>query len=270
MSTYRAIAILALLTFSRLCWSANVTITANGDLTFSPKTVTINVGDTVTFKNAGGFHNVVADDNSFTNGAASSNNWSFAHTFTEAGTFGYYCAEHGAPGSGMHGTITVKSAAPPPTTITLGGYLSGNWYNPAQGGHGFQFEFTNLSTGTNTFSMIAIWFVYTPAASTVNDGSGQNWIYAQGNYDTTKNTVTLPAILQTGARFPPNYSAGDLRRVGTGPNPPNLWGTLTFTFSDCNNGTVSWHSDVPGYNNANDTPLPIQRLTQIAGTACPQ
>jgi hypothetical protein len=49
-----------------------------------------------------------------------------------------------------------------------------------------------------------------------------------------------------------------------------LWGTLTFTFSDCNNGTMSWHSDVPGYNNANDTPLPIQRLTQIAGTACPQ
>jgi hypothetical protein len=33
---------------------------------------------------------------------------------------------------------------------------------------------------------------------------------------------------------------------------------------------VSWHSDVPGYNNANDTPLPIQRLTQIAGTTCPQ
>ncbi|MHB8447727.1 MAG: hypothetical protein ACYC9P_07365, partial [Rudaea sp.] len=90
-----------------------------------------------------------------------------------------------------------------------------------------------------------------------------------GSYDTTTNTVTLPAILQTGARFPPNFNPNDVHRVGTGANPPDLWGTLTFTFTDCNNGTVSWHSDVPGYNNANDTPLPIQRLTQIAGTTCP-
>jgi hypothetical protein len=32
---------------------------------------------------------------------------------------------------------------------------------------------------------------------------------------------------------------------------------------------VSWHSDLPGYNGENDTPLAIQRLTQIAGTTCP-
>jgi len=49
-----------------------------------------------------------------------------------------------------------------------------------------------------------------------------------------------------------------------------LWGHLTFTFSDCNNGTVTWHYDLPGYNNANDTPVAIQRLTAIDGTACPQ
>jgi plastocyanin len=249
----------------------------NPILAFAPTPLTIAAGDSVTFQNLGGAeHNVHADDDSFRcangcddqggNGTPSSAEWTFTRTFNTPGTINYHCDVHAS--MGMKGSIIVNAAVPP--TITLGGYLSGNWYNPAQGGHGFQFEFTNLSTGTNTFSMIAIWFVYTPAASTVNDGSGQNWIYAQGNYDTTKNTVTLPAILQTGARFPPNYSAGDLRRVGTGPNPPNLWGTLTFTFSDCNNGTVSWHSDVPGYNNANDTPLPIQRLTQIAGTACPQ
>jgi plastocyanin len=245
------------------------TVTANSNLTFTPSTLTINTGDTVVFTNAGGNHNVVADDNSFTNGAPSTANWSFSHTFNAAGTIGYFCSMHGGPGSGMHGTITVKSTAPPPPSITLGGYLSGNWYNPSQGGHGFQLEFTNAATGATTFDMVAIWFVYTPVASTASDGSGQNWIYAEGNYDTTKNTVTLPAILQTGARFPPNFNSADIRRVGTAPNPPNLWGTLTFTFTDCNNGTVSWHSDVPGYNNANDTPLPIQRLTQIAGTTCP-
>jgi len=244
-------------------------------LAFSPTPLTITAGDSVTFQNLGGAaHNVHAADNSFRcangcdgqggNGNLSSANWSFTLTFNTPGTINYYCDNHVS--MGMTGSIVVNAAA---ATINLGGYMSGNWYNPSQGGHGFQLEFTNAATGGTTFDMLAIWFVYTPVASTANDGSGQNWIYAEGSYDTTKNTVTLPAILQTGARFPPNFNSADLRRIGTGPNPPNLWGTLTFTFTDCNNGTVSWHSDVPGYNNANDTPLPIQRLTQIAGTTCP-
>jgi hypothetical protein len=149
------------------------------------------------------------------------------------------------------------------SSVKLGGYMSGNWFIPSQGGgQGFQLEFTNFNN-----DMIAIWFTYTPAGSTANDGSGQNWIYSEGPYDTTKSTVTLPAILLAGARFPPNFHAGDVHRV---PNDASTWGTITFAFSDCNNGTVSWHSDLAGYNNANDTPVAIQRLTQIAGTTCPQ
>ncbi|HMM55998.1 MAG: hypothetical protein DYH18_03360 [Xanthomonadales bacterium PRO7] len=248
--------------------AATYTITAR-NFEFDPPSVSINVGDTVTWVNGGGNHNVVADDNSYVSGAPSTDKWSFSHTFTAAGTSRFFCAEHGGPGGvGMAGIVQVNSVSTTPA-IALGGYLSGNWYDPSQGGHGFQLEFTNLSTGGTTYNMLAIWFVYTPVGSTANDGSGQNWIYAQGSYDTTKNTVTLPAVLETGARFPPNFNSADVRRVGTGPNPPNAWGTITFTFTDCNTGTVSWHSDVPGYNNANDTSLPIQRLTQIAGTMCP-
>ena len=249
---------------------------SNPILAFSPTALTIAAGDSVTFQNLGGAeHNVHAADNSFRcangcdgqggNGNPSSANWSFTRTFGTPGTIDYYCDNHVS--MGMKGSIVVAAAT---ATIALGGYMSGNWYSPGQGGHGFQLEFTNLSTGATTFNMLAIWFVYTPVASSADDGSGQNWIYAQGDYDTTKSSATLPAVLQTGARFPPNFNSADLRRVGTGPNPPSLWGTLTFTFTDCNTGTVSWHSDVPGYNNANDTPLPIQRLTQIAGTTCPQ
>ena len=143
------------------------------------------------------------------------------------------------------------SMTPPP--ILLGGYMSGNWYNPSQGGHGFQLELTS------THEMIAIWFVYTP------DGSGQSWIYAESFWDPTKSTVTLPAIILTGARFPPNFNSADVHR-----QQPQGWGTITFSFSDCNHGTVSWHSDAAGYNNANDTPLPISRLTDIDGASCPQ
>jgi hypothetical protein len=150
---------------------------------------------------------------------------------------------------GMVGTITVNA---PNVPIALGGYMSGNWYNSNQGGHGFQLELS----GSN--DMIAIWFVYTP------DGSGQNWVYAQGPFDPTSNTVTLPAQILTGAKFPPNFNPADVHQMGGG-----LWGHITFTFTDCNTGTVSWHSDLAGYNGDNDTPLAITRLTQIGGTTCP-
>lgn len=245
-------------------------------LMFNPSNQTINVGDTITWVNLGGAqHNVHADDNSFRcangcdgdgaggNGAPSVADWSASVTFTKPGVVNYHCDIH--QGMGMTGSITVNAAA---TSMNLGGYMSGNWFNASQGGHGFQLEFTNRSTGATTSDMVAIWFIYSPSGSTANDGSGQNWIFAEGDYDTTKNTVTLPAILLTGARFPPNFNGADVHRISS--DASTTWGTLTFTFSDCNNGTVSWHSTVPGYNNANDTPLAITRLTQIAGTTCPQ
>jgi len=133
----------------------------------------------------------------------------------------------------------------PVIPITVDGYMSGNWYDPTQGGQGFQLEMAD-----NT--MLAIWFTYAP------DGSGQNWIYAQGSYDSTKSSVTLPAVLLTGARFAPNFRTGDVK------NMP--WGTLTFSFADCDTGTASWSSTLPGYGAGS---MPIHRLTQIKGTVCP-
>ena len=228
-------------------------------LMFNPAHITVDVGDTVIFSSLGGApHNVHADDNSFRcangcdgqggNGTPSMDTWTSSVTFTRPGVVNYHCDTHQM--QGMTGSITVNGTFAP--GMPLGGYLSGNWYNPDQGGHGFQLEMTN------THEMIAIWFVYTP------DGSGQSWIYAEGFWDGTKNTVTLPAIILTGAKFPPNFHEADVHR-----QQDQGWGTLTFTFSDCDHGTASWHTDAPGYNNANDTPLPIVRLTQIAGTRCP-
>ena len=149
----------------------------------------------------------------------------------------------GEPASNAVATLSLPAASPP---IGIDGYLSGNWYNPQQAGHGFQLEMA-----TNNV-MLAIWFVYAP------DGSGQNWIYAQGTYDKTTNSATLPAIMLTHAKFPPNFVESDVQRTD--------WGTLTFSFSDCNNGTVTWNSPLQGYGVGS---LPITRLTQIAGTTCP-
>jgi streptogramin lyase len=140
------------------------------------------------------------------------------------------------------GTFSLASAP-----IKLDGYMSGNWFDPAQSGQGFQLEFTDEGN-----TAVAIWFTFAP------DGSGQNWIYAQGSYDNTTNSVTLPATLVTGTKFPPNFNANDVTKTP--------WGTITFSFSDCNNGTASWNSTLAGYGSGT---LPIARLTHIKGLACP-
>jgi plastocyanin len=91
--------------------AANVIVNVGGArLLFSPQTVTIQVGDTVTFVNKGGFHNVVADDNSFRcargcdgqpngNGNPSNSNWVASLTLNTPGTIGYFCEVNGPTAS---------------------------------------------------------------------------------------------------------------------------------------------------------------------------
>ncbi|HSS48069.1 MAG TPA: Calx-beta domain-containing protein [Thermoanaerobaculia bacterium] len=96
-------------------WGANFDVAVGGvDTVFTPATLNIQAGDSVTWHNAGGFHNVQADDSSFTNGPPSGDSWTFVHKFDTAGTFGYHCVQHGAPGFGMFGTIHVAAVSPPP------------------------------------------------------------------------------------------------------------------------------------------------------------
>ena len=94
--------------------SASTTAAVNvSDFQFSPDTLTIAAGDTVTWTLVGGFHSVVADDGSFNSGQPGTG-FPFSHTFAAPGTYRYYCAVHGGPnGVGMSGVITVTSPQPP-------------------------------------------------------------------------------------------------------------------------------------------------------------
>jgi plastocyanin len=84
--------------------SASVTM---GDLFFSPSSVTIAVGDTVTWRNTGQApHNATADDGSF-HTPTLNNGQSASHTFTQAGTFSYICTIHPQ----MKGTIRVLASS---------------------------------------------------------------------------------------------------------------------------------------------------------------
>ena len=88
------------------------------DFSFSPGTITIHVGDTVTWTNNGpSAHTATSQDGGFDTGVLQKGS-SASHTFTRAGTFSYICQIHPF----MHGRIVVlaatqsnvpKSSAPP-------------------------------------------------------------------------------------------------------------------------------------------------------------
>jgi LPXTG-motif cell wall-anchored protein len=89
---------------ARKAASASVTM---GDFFFSPASVSVAVGDTVTWRNNGDApHNAVADDGSFSTPNLN-NGQSASETFSQAGTFSYICTIHPQ----MKGTVRVLSSS---------------------------------------------------------------------------------------------------------------------------------------------------------------
>lgn len=96
----------------------------SGNFYYNPQTLTISVGDDVTWINDGGFHNVNFDVNTVT-GVSYGNPESFVspptsdavlynHVFTIAGTYNYDCSVGQHAANGMIGTIIVESTASTP------------------------------------------------------------------------------------------------------------------------------------------------------------
>ncbi|HUP42750.1 MAG TPA: Calx-beta domain-containing protein [Thermoanaerobaculia bacterium] len=104
------------------CSGENI-VQVRDDLTFDPKTITIQAGETVTWcKEASGMpHNVVEDGGAFRcangcdhvpggNGDPASGDWSFSLQFNDPETVRYYCEVHGGPGGfAMSGRVVVEA-----------------------------------------------------------------------------------------------------------------------------------------------------------------
>jgi plastocyanin len=75
---------------------------------YSPASVTVSVGDTVTWTNSDAqAHTATADDASWDTGPIAGSGGTDSVTFATAGTFPYHCAIHPQ----MTGTVTVQAAA---------------------------------------------------------------------------------------------------------------------------------------------------------------
>lgn len=83
-------------------------LVSTGDNFYSPRTVSIAVGDTVTWRNTGqAQHSATANDGSFDTGVFGAGQ-SRSNTFSNAGTFSYFCTVHG---SAQSGTVRVAAAS---------------------------------------------------------------------------------------------------------------------------------------------------------------
>ena len=113
------------------------------EYSFTMKSITINVGDTVTWTNNGfAVHTSTSDTAGLWNSGDIFPGNSFSHMFNTAGTFPYHCFYHGAAPTNMVGTVIVNSNNPPAPSITS--TLS------ASGTQAVAFSYTITATNTPT------------------------------------------------------------------------------------------------------------------------
>lgn len=228
---------------------------ANPVYVFSPAELTINVGDTVTFQSTGGArgpHNVHADDDSFRcavgcdgDGHGGSGNlsyhWSATVPFDHVGDIPFHCDEH--VDRGERGVIHVVQGSDPPASVPITPGFSGAWYDPTQSGHGILIEVLEAN------QLLAWWFTFTPQGE-------QTWFGNVGSIN--GNTATIEALSTQGGRWIPNFDHANVTQP--------VWGTLTFSFTDCNHGRVDFSGAMPGYDTGH---MDLTRLVRPAGLSCP-
>lgn len=169
--------------------AATHNVTVGPDTAFHPAQLTIAAGDTVVWTNAGGFHDVHADDNSFSRDPSSAA-WTFSHTFPAAGTVGYHCTVHGGPGLGMFGTITVQGAGGGSQPGTLRFSLAAYTVNEGSGSATLVVQRINGDDG-----IISVQYGATAGSATAGQDftavSGTlNW----GDNDDASKTFTVPIL----------------------------------------------------------------------------
>ena len=104
----------------------NQSVRATESNTFTPSKTAVKPGETVTFTNAGGEHNVVWNDNGVPanpSEAVTPDKWppgGVTRTFTKTGAYRYYCKLHGDPrvNFGMVGFVYVNAAGQVPPSVS--------------------------------------------------------------------------------------------------------------------------------------------------------
>jgi hypothetical protein len=134
--------------------------------------------------------------------------------------------------------LSVDLPAQDASSAKIKACYSGNWFNPAQSGHGFEFEVLPTSP-----ALLAVdWFAFSPSGAPV-------WLQGVGQINDSSAQMQLQLIDGAGAQFPPNFDPGGITK--------HVWGTAIFTFTDSAHATVAWNSTIPGYGSGTQPLQPI-------------
>lgn len=152
--------------------------------------------------------------------------------------------------NGANRTLKIWSSTTRNGDAGIGAGISGLWYDPANTGHGLVLQVSGSGDADNLpYKMVAYWNVFTPQGQQLN-------LWGIGDIANNAATVTVPVNTSTGGNFPPALS-------GNATTQP--FGTLGFTFSDCNTASMAVTTSRAGYAN---TTVPLKRLTSVADVPC--
>jgi len=211
---------------------AATTVVTIVDFNFQPSSVTVGVGDTVTWTNNGPSTHTSTSDNGVWDSGNLSVNQSFSHTFDTAGTFGYHCTIHPF----MTASVTVSSSsntgAPSITSALSASGTVGAAFNytiTASGATPITFTASNLPGG---LSLTGATISGTPtAAGTTTVGLG-----ASNSAGSDNKNLTLTIAASGAADISGNWTGKTQAKVfsqtaGTKSSAVSVATTAAFTQS---------------------------------------
>ena len=134
---------------------------------------------------------------------------------------------------------------PPGPSFSIIPAITASWKDLARDGEGYNIEI--IGTAGN-YTLLVYFFTYDAAGK-------QMWLVGTG--PVVGDTAVVPVQVTSGPVFGAGYDPDDVVREN--------WGTLTFKFTTCNAGTMTYDSTMGfGMGTAN-----ISRLTSVAGLSCP-
>src|SRR6476620_2857371 len=215
----------------------NVTVGPNGNLVFSPSSVTIHPGDQVKWTWASDGHSTTSGSPGMPNGIWDSgihnHGATFTHTFSSAGTFPYYCTPHGGC-CGMVGTVMVVNASPTPAPTPTSTPTPAPTPTPSSTPTPAPVVTTNSATKVAAFSATLNGTVNPRGATTmVNFQYGLTTTYGSNTPMQTQNGNTVRAVSANIAGLLANHTY-HFRIVahnngGTSFGPDRVFTTLTAT-----------------------------------------
>ena len=233
--------------------SKNVTVSAPGnqdplaDFTFSCAGLSCNF----------------TDQSSDADGSIASRSWAFgdggsstathpSHDYAASGTYSVMLTVTDDAGANDSRTRMV-TVSEPAATFLINAAVTDAWYDPLTDGQGF---FIIVWEGDQ--SVFLSWFTYDterpPQDVTAQLGeTGHRWLTAQGSY--SGDTATLDLYETAGGVFDASTPA---------PDPAELVGTISITWTGCNAGVLSY--SLPSLSLSGE--IPIERIVLDKVPAC--